>query len=92
MRKNSPHLSVASVRSGLTRLAETIFVVDVVVAAFLVSILVLAGISPLHSTALMAALVGTAVVMALHHAWLLRHREEVAHDRAAHSLRERRGF
>jgi hypothetical protein len=92
MTENVPHPFVASVRSMLNWLAEAIFLVDVVVAAFLVSIVVLAGVNPFHSTALTAALVGTAVVIAFHHAWFMRHREEIAQDRAVHAMRERRGF
>lgn len=92
MTEKTPHSTASRVQSGLNWLAETVFVVDVVVVGLLAGLLVLAGVNPIHSAILTTALIATAVIVLLHHVWFVRHREEIVHDRTAHAMRERRGF
>ena len=92
MTENTPHPISRATRGALAQIAEAVYIVDVVVVGMLAGIVVLAGINPFHSAALTTALLATAAVLALHHMWFVRHRDEIQHDPHSHTARDRRGF
>ena len=81
-----------NVRYGAVWIGELAFAIASMGAVLVIAVLVIGGINPLTSAALIVFLLVAGALVGAHRAWYTRHREEIEHGPELHSARERRGF